>query len=44
MSGHGFHVHGLHDHELTKKKWLEYGRFAAGAAGLTVGAMAAFHI
>ncbi len=29
---------------LTKKKWLEYGMFAAGAAGLVVGAMAAFHI
>lgn len=29
---------------LTKKKWLEYGMFAAGAAGLAIGAMAAFHI
>ena len=29
---------------LTKKKWLEYGMFAAGAAGLVVGALAALHI
>ena len=29
---------------LTKKKWLEYGMFAAGAVGLAVGAMAALHI
>jgi len=29
---------------LTKKKWLEYGMFAAGAIGLAVGAMAAFHL
>jgi len=29
---------------LTKKKWVEYGMFAAGAIGLAVGAMAAFHI
>ena len=29
---------------LTKKKWLEYGMFAAGAAGLAIGAMAAFHL
>ncbi|MBI2749510.1 MAG: DUF4337 domain-containing protein [Burkholderiales bacterium] len=29
---------------LTKKKWLEYAMFAAGAAGLAVGAMAALHM
>ncbi|MES2950048.1 MAG: DUF4337 domain-containing protein [Pseudomonadota bacterium] len=29
---------------LTKKKWVEYGMFAAGAVGLAVGALAAFHI
>ena len=29
---------------LTKKKWVEYGMFAAGAIGLTAGALAAFHI
>ncbi len=29
---------------LTKKKWLEYAMFAAGVAGLAVGALAAFHI
>jgi Na+/glutamate symporter len=29
---------------LTKKKWLEYAMFGAGAVGLAVGAMAALHI
>ena len=29
---------------LTKKKWLEYAMFAAGAIGLAVGAMAALHM
>ena len=29
---------------LTKKKWLEYAMFAAGAVGLAVGAMAALHM
>jgi Na+/glutamate symporter len=29
---------------LTKKKWLEVAMFAAGAAGLLVGALAALHI
>ena len=29
---------------LTKKKWVEYCMFAAGAVGLAVGALAAFHI
>lgn len=29
---------------LTKKKWLEYAMFAAGAAGLLVGVLAALHI
>jgi Na+/glutamate symporter len=29
---------------LTKKKWVKYGMFAAGAIGLAVGALAAFHI
>ncbi len=29
---------------LTKKKWLEYGMFAAGAVGLAVGAMADLHL
>lgn len=29
---------------LTKKKWLEYAMFAAGALGLAVGALAALHI
>ena len=29
---------------LTKKRWLEYAMFAAGAAGLVVGALAALHI
>ena len=29
---------------LTKKKWLEYAMFVAGAVGLTVGALAALHI
>ncbi|MEO7105153.1 MAG: hypothetical protein ABIZ09_02160 [Rhodoferax sp.] len=29
---------------LTKKKWVEYGMFAAGTIGLTVGVLAAFHV
>lgn len=29
---------------LTKKKWLEYAMFGAGAVGLVVGALAALHI
>ncbi|MEN9377763.1 MAG: hypothetical protein RL710_2920 [Pseudomonadota bacterium] len=29
---------------LTKKKWLEYAMFAAGAVGLVVGGLAALHI
>mgnify|MGYP000883621405 CR=1 FL=1 len=29
---------------LTKKKWLEYGMFAAGGVGLVVGVLAALHI
>ncbi|HPW30716.1 MAG TPA: DUF4337 family protein [Rhodoferax sp.] len=29
---------------LTKKKWLEYAMFAAGAVGLAVGVMAALHL
>ena len=29
---------------LTKKKWLEYAMFGAGAAGVLVGALAVFHI
>ncbi len=29
---------------LTKKKWLEYAMFAAGAIGVTVGILAALHI
>ena len=29
---------------LTKKKWLEYAMFAAGAIGVTVGTLAALHI
>ena len=29
---------------LTKKKWLEYAMFVAGAVGLTVGVLAALHI
>jgi hypothetical protein len=29
---------------LTKKKWLEYAMFAAGAVGLAVGTMAALHL
>jgi hypothetical protein len=29
---------------LTKKKWLEYAMFVAGAVGLVVGALAALHI
>ena len=29
---------------LTRKKWVKYGMFAAGALGLTVGALATFHI
>jgi hypothetical protein len=29
---------------LTKKKWLEYAMFAAGAVGLAVGVLAALHI
>jgi Na+/glutamate symporter len=29
---------------LTKKKWLEYAMFAAGAVGLAVGIMAALHM
>jgi len=29
---------------LTKKKWLEYGMFAAGGIGVAVGAMALLHI
>ncbi|MDE2418731.1 MAG: DUF4337 domain-containing protein [Burkholderiales bacterium] len=29
---------------LTKKKWLEYAMFAAGGAGVVVGALAAMHI
>jgi Na+/glutamate symporter len=29
---------------LTKKKWLEYAMFAAGAIGLVVGGLAVFHI
>jgi hypothetical protein len=29
---------------LTKKKWLEYGMFAAGGVGLVIGVLAALHI
>ena len=29
---------------LTKKKWLEWGMFAAGGAGVAVGALALMHI
>jgi Domain of unknown function (DUF4337) len=29
---------------LTKRKWLEWGMFAAGAAGVTIGALALLHI
>jgi hypothetical protein len=29
---------------LTKKKWLEYAMFGAGAAGVVVGILAAMHI
>ena len=29
---------------LTKKKWLEYAMFAAGAIGILVGGLAALHI
>jgi hypothetical protein len=29
---------------LTKKKWLEYGMFAAGGVGVAVGVLAALHI
>ena len=29
---------------LTKKKWLEYGMFAAGAAGAIIGVLAMLHI
>ncbi|MGA8515623.1 MAG: DUF4337 family protein [Burkholderiaceae bacterium] len=29
---------------LTKKKWLEYGMFAAGAAGAVIGVLALLHI
>jgi hypothetical protein len=29
---------------LTKKKWLEYAMFGAGALGFLVGALAALHI
>ena len=29
---------------LTKKKWVKYGMFGAGAVGLVVGALASFHL
>jgi hypothetical protein len=29
---------------LTKKRWLEYAMFVAGAAGLVVGVLAGLHI
>ena len=29
---------------LTKKKWLEYAMFGAGAAGFVIGILAALHI
>jgi Domain of unknown function (DUF4337) len=29
---------------LTKRKWLEWGMFVAGAAGVVVGALAFLHI
>ena len=29
---------------LTRKKWLEYAMFAAGATGIVIGILAALHI
>lgn len=43
MSGHGFHVHGPHDHaEL--KEWLMGGVYGASAIGIGLAVMGFMHM